>query len=52
MIDLNESVNRMGDTISHYAAYKGYKQLLKYLVNNNANMSQMNNVGIDYGRGC
>jgi ankyrin repeat protein len=44
MIDLNESINRMGDTIAHYAAYKGYKHVLKYLVNNHANMSLHNNV--------
>jgi hypothetical protein len=44
MIDLNESINRCGDTIAHYAAYKGYKHLLKYLANNNANFSITNHV--------
>ncbi len=32
MIDVNESINRMGDTIAHYAAYKGYRTVLKYLI--------------------
>jgi|JI6StandDraft_1071083.scaffolds.fasta_scaffold07688_6 ankyrin repeat protein len=44
MIDLNESINRMGDTLAHYAAYKGYKHLLKYLISNNANMNLHNHV--------
>lgn len=44
MIDLNESINRCGDTLAHYAAYKGYKHLLKYLANNNANLTLNNHV--------
>lgn len=34
----------MGDTITHYAAYKGQKLVLKYLIDNKAKFDLKNSV--------
>lgn len=44
MLDLNDPINRCGDTVAHYAAYKGYRQVLKYIASNHANLSATNHV--------
>lgn len=34
----------MGDTLTHYASYKGHKKLLEYLIKKNADLKIPNTV--------
>ncbi|EGR29586.1 hypothetical protein IMG5_153070 [Ichthyophthirius multifiliis] len=40
--NINEPINKMGDTLLHYAAYKNNKQLIKYLIQQGASATVQN----------